>query len=147
MSNKTLFKPFVHATLGPLSLDHATDFGNPLETAVKYFDLSFDVEQQPRLDMLLSLGCCVAQTWEDYLKERPAQGQPNSYRRFHVISDNVPNIDDISCVRHIQTLVRDQIKVADVQDAAARLFASLFYVTPDNSIAEPLDNRVLVLSR
>jgi hypothetical protein len=147
MSNKALFKPFIHKTLGPLSLDHAIDSGNPLNTTIKEFEFDSDAEDQPRLDRALSLGCCVAQTWEDFLEERRTQAQQTIHRRFHVILDKVPNIDDISCIAHIQELVRKQIRVVEVQDAVARLFASLFYVEPDNSIAKPLDGRVLVLSK
>jgi hypothetical protein len=125
MSNKALFRSFVHKTPGLLSLDHAIDSGNPLETAIKEFEFAFDAEHQPRLDTALSLGCCVAQTWEDFLKERRAQAQQTVYRRFHVISDKVPYIDDTSCIGHIQELVREQIRVLEVHDGCSSSLCKL----------------------
>jgi hypothetical protein len=144
MSNKALFKPFVHKRYGTFSIDRATESANPLATAIKEFESSSSVGYQPRFDTILSLGCCVAQTVQENQEERRAQSQRTVYTRFHVLTNEMPKVDDISCIGSVQELVRRQISVAEVQDVVARLFANLFYIEPNDSVAELSDSKTLV---
>jgi hypothetical protein len=143
MSSKALFKPFVHKKYGSFSIDRATEPGNPLPAAIKEFESSPGVGYQPRFDTILSLGCCVAQTGQEN-QERQPKPQQTVYTRFHVLANDVPKVDDISCISSVQELVRRQISAAEVQDVVSRLFANLFYVEPNDSVAEISDCKILV---
>jgi hypothetical protein len=141
MSSKALFKPFVHQKYGSFSVNRATETGNPLAAAIKEFGPSSSIISQPRFDTVLSLGCCVAQTEQ----ENPGgRTQERVYTRLYVLSNEVPKVDDFSCIGAIKNLVRSQVSVAEVQDIVARLFANLFYVEPNDSVAELSDCRILV---
>jgi hypothetical protein len=144
MSIKALFKPFIHEKYGSFSVDRTKESGNPLAAAIKEFGPSSSMGYMPRFDTILSLGCCVAQTGQENREGRPVQSQQAAYTRFHVLANEVLKIDDISCIGSVQELVRQQISGAEVQDVVARLFANLFYVEANDSVAELSDRRTLV---
>jgi hypothetical protein len=61
MSNKALFKPFVHEKLGPLSLDRARDSNNAVAIAAEHIETTFGAKHLPFLNAVSSLGAGTAQ--------------------------------------------------------------------------------------
>jgi hypothetical protein len=163
MSNKVLFKPFIHEKLGPLSIDRTKDLNNAVTIAATKIEAATGQEHQTVLDIVLSLGGCVKQeddgpvskntqpfintSWQDFLEKKRAQSLEDATTLFQIKLDKVPEVDDLSSTQRIIEAGRSQIDKTDIQDVAARLFASLFYVKTDGTTEELSPTKFLISSK
>jgi hypothetical protein len=159
MSNKALFKAFIHQKLGPLSFNRARVSDNPILTAIDQIETASSNESRPHIDTILSLGCLKqksadslqqdteAATLNNILEKRLTKSQQSAYIRVDVEANQIPKVDDLKCIDRLQKHVQQKIRPEEVQEIAARLFASLFYVDINDNTAESVDNRTLVKSR
>ena len=163
MTNKVLFKPFVHPKLGPLTIDRTKDSNNAVSIATEEVEAYFGEDHEPMVDIVVSLGGCTTQeafdssaqkaeardegSWQELLERKRAQSLEAATTRVQLRLHEVPNFDDLSSITRIQSATRSFINPALVREIAGRLFASLFYVDSTTVVEEPADNGFLITSK
>jgi hypothetical protein len=156
MSNKTLFKPLIHPSLGALHTEKTKDGNQSLKTALKELSDHGNPDSIQSFDTILSLRCCanqiggvsaLRQEIEEVLGKQQYFSIESGYVRFRVEMNQVPRPDDLKSISLIRNQVHFQISQDDVGHAVTRLLTNLLYVETTFDGIETSDKKYLVFAQ